>query len=386
MADVVVIGAGLAGLICAQQLKQMGYQVVIVEKSRGLGGRLATRRLQGTWADHGVRYLNCQGPLTTCLIQALLQRGVLQPWTDRLYRVTADQIADQGVAQVTGQGANPCPNLKPIESGQPYYTSTAGLTAVAKALAAGLDIRRGQRVQAIRPDQSWQLILETPEANALEPIIARSIVLAVPAPQALAILAPLIQQGLSTELLQDLGSVEFDPCLSVIATYPTARYLDLEQVPWQGVAFPAVSELAWLSLEHTKQPNSQVPVAVLQSTATFAHQHLEAEDLKAIGQHLLDRAAVLLDWLNRPAEFQVHRWRYAFVSRPLQQLYLATPSPRPLVCCGDWCGGSQVENALESGLAAACQISQQLDNCLMPTPNWETHTLELMHQLVTSLA
>lgn len=37
MTDVAVIGAGMAGLVCAQQLKQAGYSVLVVEKSRGLG-------------------------------------------------------------------------------------------------------------------------------------------------------------------------------------------------------------------------------------------------------------------------------------------------------------------------------------------------------------
>jgi renalase len=41
------VGAGLAGLICAQKLQRAGYQVAVLEKSRGLGGRLATRRVDG---------------------------------------------------------------------------------------------------------------------------------------------------------------------------------------------------------------------------------------------------------------------------------------------------------------------------------------------------
>src|SRR6478672_4303562 len=47
--DVAVIGAGISGISCAQQLRQVGYRVVVVEKSRGLGGRMATRRVQDTW-------------------------------------------------------------------------------------------------------------------------------------------------------------------------------------------------------------------------------------------------------------------------------------------------------------------------------------------------
>lgn len=45
MTDIAVIGAGIAGLVCAQQLSQAGYSVLVVEKSYGLGERLATRHL-----------------------------------------------------------------------------------------------------------------------------------------------------------------------------------------------------------------------------------------------------------------------------------------------------------------------------------------------------
>ena len=57
MLDVAIIGAGVAGLTCAQQLHQAGYKVVVLEKSRGVGGRMATRRIEETYVDHGVRYL-----------------------------------------------------------------------------------------------------------------------------------------------------------------------------------------------------------------------------------------------------------------------------------------------------------------------------------------
>lgn len=85
MTDVAVIGAGIAGLVCAQQLTQAGYSVRIVEKSRGLGGRVATRRLYGTCADHGACYLKPKGELFGRLLELLHQRHVLEVWTDTVY-------------------------------------------------------------------------------------------------------------------------------------------------------------------------------------------------------------------------------------------------------------------------------------------------------------
>lgn len=84
MFDVAVIGAGMAGLVCAQQLRLAGYRVVVIEKSRGLGGRVATRRLYGTCADRGLRYLQAEGLLES-FIKILGDRQILQVWTDTVY-------------------------------------------------------------------------------------------------------------------------------------------------------------------------------------------------------------------------------------------------------------------------------------------------------------
>lgn len=369
MADVAVIGAGLSGLVCAQQLQRAGYQVVVIEKSRGLGGRLATRRLQDTCADHGVRYLNQQGQLSQSLIQTLKSQGIIQPWIKQILKV---QSIELGQAQIEA-------DLAPVET---YYTAAAGLTAVAKFLAADLNILRGQRVQALQvlPDQTWQLTLEASGVEPLPPLTAPSIVLAIPAPQALSLLQPSQELGLPDEFIPALQSVSFDPCLTAIATYAPEKLPELASLPWQAATFSNSADLAWVSLEHTKRLEAPFPVALVQSTAKFAETYLESADLKPAGQLLLDQAAALVPWLNRPTELQVHRWRYALVRHSLSQPCLSTHLPLPLVCSGDWCGGQQIENALESGLAAAYQISQLLERNLLPSLG-ATSFQELIQQL-----
>jgi predicted NAD/FAD-dependent oxidoreductase len=54
--DVAIIGAGIAGLCAALTLTQAGLKVVIVDKARGVGGRMATRRLGGAVIDHGAQF------------------------------------------------------------------------------------------------------------------------------------------------------------------------------------------------------------------------------------------------------------------------------------------------------------------------------------------
>ncbi|HEY9602243.1 MAG TPA: FAD-dependent oxidoreductase [Allocoleopsis sp.] len=346
--DVAIIGAGLAGLTCAQQLQQAGYSVVVVEKSRGVGGRVATRRLHDTRADHGLRYLESQGPLSQQLIEILDRRGIVQAWTDTIYELHSAE-----------SGNTPAPHASKLTR----YVASTGMTAVAKFLASGLEIWLGQRVNAIAPtaEQSWFLTLESGET-----LTAGAVVVAIPAPQALILLEPLAQTSIPAEFLDSLRSVEFSPCLSVMAGYPMATD-ELPLPDWKACTLPDDSDLAWIGLDSSKRLDAQIPVFVLQSTAEFAQPYLDAADLKPAGQYLLSRAAqLLIPWLDRPDWLQVHRWRYAFPSRPLNRAYLDAATPSPLVCCGDWCGGKAIESALNSGLAAASQINQQLKKRSLP--------------------
>ncbi|QSJ17412.1 NAD(P)/FAD-dependent oxidoreductase [Nostoc sp. UHCC 0702] len=347
MTDVAVIGAGMAGLVCAQQLNQAGYSVIVVEKSRGLGGRVATRRLHETWADHGACYLKPKGELLGNFVELLRDRHILEVWTDTVYQLK--------------------PNSELSQNSAPRYVAPAGMSAIAKFLAPGLDILQNQRVVAINqtPENSWRLTLE----SSFEELTAKALVLAIPAPQALMLLAPLGESVLGKEFLANLSSVEFYPCISAIAGYP----MTVRSLPhWKALNFVDDAVLGWIGFDSSKRPNPQQPVFVLQSSANFAQLHLESSDLQPVAQEMLQHAAdsLGLPWLATPEWLQVHRWRYAFPSRPWQEAVLSASTSLPLVCCGDWCGGNLVEGAMLSGLAASVEINNQLYQLLLPNMNF----------------
>jgi renalase len=329
MIDVAVIGAGVAGLTCAQQL-------------RGLGGRLATRRLPMTHADHGVRCLEVQGELTQALIQRLLAQGRLQRWADTCYEISR-----------TGR-------LTPLAQAHPRYATHDGLTSVAKFLGQNLVVWRQQRAVALAPtiDRTWAIEVESNDQPLL--FTAKVLVIAIPAPQALTLLAPLVEQGLPAELLAALRSVTFEPCITAIATYPATRFLDREKLSWQAAVCPDDPQLAWIAVDSSKQVQPHQPTVVIQSTASFAQAHLETIDLPSVGAQLIEQAAQRLPWLAVPDVLQVHRWRYARVARPLLQPLIHTPDPLPLLCGGDWCGGANLESALRSGMQCAAQAAGYL--------------------------
>jgi len=357
--DIAIVGAGIAGLTCAQQLQQAGYRVVVLEKSRGVGGRLATRRLPHDRADHGTCYLSPKGELFRELIAHLLEKDVVQVWTDTAYTLNRDRTLQASPDRI------------------PRYVAPDGMSAIAKYLATGLDIRLSQRVIGLEPtsDQTWNLTIEnTQPAAAASTLKASAVLVAIPAPQAVTLLEPLEKTIVSSELIQSLRSVEFDPCISVMAGYPEdclqqwqATYGDVKAI---AVQHP---DLGWIGLDSSKRRTSSQPIFVVQSTAAFANQFLDAADLSPVGQNLLQSAAEhLLPWLATPEWTQVHRWRYSFATRPLSDRYWSAETPTPLVCAGDWCGGMRVESALLSGLSAAGYLNQQMgDRSIATSRFWQ---------------
>lgn len=352
--DIAVVGAGLSGLVCTQRLHRAGHRVVVLEKSRGLGGRMATRRLPDTCADHGLRWLEAQGPQSQQLIRAMLGRG-LEPWAGTVYRWQPD-------------GFVPLPAT-------PRYVAADGITAVAKQLGTGLEIWRGERVAAIAATaQGWDLTLESLTGNR-QMLSAKALVMAIPAPQALDLLQPLTSV-LGSELLETLTAVQFNPCITAIACFSEAERGLFEALPWAAVQGSPEAPAAWISRENSKGRNPDCPALVVQSSPVFAAAHLDKADLMPVGMALLeDVKTCLLSGLPlsqvQPQILQVHRWRYATVRSPASKTCLSASQPAPLVLAGDWCSPDEnstpgVEQALKSGIAAADAVNAMLDSRPLP--------------------
>lgn len=301
--DVGIIGAGLAGLTCARHLRREGFTVSLFDKSRGIGGRLATRRIRTgdreIRVDHGLPFLTIQGKNTRFLIQNLLTENLIHAINDRFY---------------------PCPD---------------GMNSIAKFLARDLEIRREFPVTRITPtDDFWSI-----EGKEGETLTARAIVLAIPAPQAVALLRA---SNLST-FLPELGSIEYDPCITVIAGYADSQ------------AFTSVPA----DFRHIGAYEDR-SVFVLQSGANFAAKYLDSEDLEAVAGEIIARSG-----LPSPAWFQSHRWRYAVPRRGSGVACLQSIDPLPLVACGDWCLEGDPERAIETALTSGESSAREIQRFLI---------------------
>jgi phytoene dehydrogenase-like protein len=80
MADVIIVGGGLAGLVCAQDLTRSGVECLVLEASDGVGGRVRTDSVGGFLLDRGFQILLSAYPQVTQRLDLnALEMGHFEP-------------------------------------------------------------------------------------------------------------------------------------------------------------------------------------------------------------------------------------------------------------------------------------------------------------------
>jgi renalase len=292
-AEPIIVGAGVAGLSCARELAALGLRPRVLDKARGVGGRCATRRVDGQPVDHGSAFLHGSDPEFLLAVDAVGEiDGVtgLPGWPRR----------------VEGSGT-PCrpEAFRPLERRAAF---AEGLSVFAKHLARGLDIRLETRVASLRL-QEGSIVVEGGRGASIE---ARDVVVALPVEQTRELLAPVREGGRDLEAVTRLlGQVGTLPCLTVIAGYP----LSVPAPEWD-LALPGSSRVVHLiSHDSAKRPAPRCRVLVIQAHPHWSRVHLEA-DPSSWGAAMVEEAGRLLGpWAASPEWTQAHRWRYARVDR-----------------------------------------------------------------------
>ena len=330
-----VVGAGAAGVAAAYALRDAPVDVTILEKSRGVCGRAATRRRDGRRYDHGASHLPVADERVGRLVDALGTDGLVE--------------IDAPVWTVDGAGAVHETDVDPVRR----VAWASGMTQLAKRAvdAAGATVERETRVTALdRDERGWRLADDGGGGHGPFDVL----LLTPPAPQTASLLAA---TGWSSErairLREAVGSVEYDGARSVILGYD--RPLDRE---WFGLhAATDDQPLRWVGRESAKA--GHVPedeeILVVQMGDAWARDH-EGDD---VADRVAARVADLLDepWLADPAWTDDQRWRYARPVSPPPAAALDAGEADGLYLAGDWVvGEGRVDAALRSGLDVAARI------------------------------
>jgi len=323
-----IIGAGLAGLLAADRLQQHGWQVIVLEEARQVGGRLSTRQItlaggQVAVFDAGAQFFTVRHPRFRELVADWLAAGVVVEWS-------------RGFAAADGSYYN---------DGYPRYRGAAGMITLADHLAGPLDVRLDSRVLAARREQGrW-----TVEIDRKSALSAPALIMALPAAQALALLTNK-GSALPAAVESALAELTHDPCLALLVALdgPSA-------VPAPGGMWPGDETISWLA-DNQQKGISAWPAVTIHASPEFSREYFSADEV-TIGNQLIAAAAPYLG--SKVLSWRLERWQFSIPRVVHPGSCLQVPGKPPLLFAGDAFAGPRVEGAALSGLAAADALLTQ---------------------------
>jgi renalase len=321
-----IIGAGITGLACGQSLRSAGFAVTVLEKSRGVGGRIATRRVEdGASFDHGAQYFTVKHPDFRRAVEGWCASGSAAEWKARIVAL------DQGAT---------CELAEPIER----YVGVPGMNAIAKTLAEGIEVRTSVTVQGFeKAGNQWRMVDSSGAGHGPFDLIITT----APPVQSAALIG-----DRSPLLKSTITAVTVAPCWALLL-----QFAEPLETGFDG-AFVDSSPLSWVARNSSKPGRSAAECWVLHASDSWSRLHLE-ESPERIVELLLEAFWNATRLPAQSAKLAIaHRWRYALPQQTLTDRFLFDRYVG-LGACGDWCGGPRVEGAYLSGLAMARALIEQ---------------------------
>jgi renalase len=347
--DVVIVGAGIAGLTAAGELVANGRRVLVLEKSRGVGGRMATRRVGDATCDHGAQFFTVRGPAFGGMVAEAHEAGAVAKWCE-------------GFSQAASIGAT----VIPATDGHARWRGMGGMTDLPKRLAAQLPpdrcvLRTAVKVAAIGVADGRVRILLDPGPEAGEPttLHAAAAIVTSPVPQSLDLFAAggllVAEGGIAPDVHQQLATVTYDPSFALMLVLNRTSLVP----PPGGIQF-AGGPISWLA-DNQQKGISTVPALTVHASGAFSRQHFD-DPPEQVAAALVDLVRPWID--GDPATAIVgqslHRWKFATPTTIIPAPLVAAVASPPIVCCGDAFGGPKVEGAASSGLGAGRWVARVL--------------------------
>ena len=327
---VVVVGAGLAGLTAARMLHDV-HDVVVVDKGRGVGGRMATRRIGDATLDHGAQFFTTHTQEFASVVEAWEAAGIARPW----FR---GRVGPSGIDDADGAD-----DVSDVER-HTRFRGTDSMSSIAKWLAVGLDVRVSSPVTAVAHESNgngWVVSVGDSVQRA------DAVLLTAPVPQSLA----LLEAGgvvLADDDLTSLRAISYEPCIAMLAVMDAPTRL-----PEPGAVQPGGEPIGWMA-DNQRKGVSTAPAVTIHATAGFSREHWDSPDATVIDLLL---TAAALGSSPLVGSVQVHRWRFARPVHVHPARHLAAQGLASLLFAGDAFGGAKVEGAVLSGRSAGAALT-----------------------------
>lgn len=317
---VAIIGAGIAGLSCAQELQSYGITVDIFEKSQGPSGRMSTRRSEEWSADHGAQYFTARDPRFAQEVQRWIQASTATIWNPRLSVYQSKTWRESNSQEIR-------------------YVGTPNMNSPGKYLAKELSIQYETSISRLeRRSGKWHL-----QCNEIGdiPMLYDFAVLAIPAPQ-----ASVLIKDLDRRAAKVADTAQMKACWTMMAHLPNQLKTDFD------AAFINQEIISWICQNGSK-PMRQGNMWTIHGNPAWSQDSVDLS--KEDAQDRMVKCLTSLGFNCHDAEISMHRWRYA--SGGLENSIGSFTLPDiSLGLCGDWLNGGRVEGAWLSGMELAEEI------------------------------
>jgi predicted NAD/FAD-dependent oxidoreductase len=317
---IAIVGAGMSGISAARTLSGEDFDVQVFEKSRGFGGRMATRRASGFEFDHGAQYFTVRDSRFRKEVEEWVGAGVAAPWNGRVVAIEGSEVRMKSEDQTR-------------------YVGTPRMNSVVHHLASRIETSLQMRITEVsRKDRGWQLFSE-PAVNS---DYFDAIILTIPPSQALEILD-------GGDRLRETLEIPVHPCWAVMTAFRQPLGLPFD------AAFVNDSKISWTCRNSSKPDRDNKECWVIHGSPAWSAQYLEADPGWVANELLSEFLSQTGATAEETTWLKAHRWRYAQALEPLTDGYF-WDSEKGLGICGDWCNGSRVEGAFLSGKGVAERI------------------------------
>lgn len=328
MKKIAVIGAGLSGLVFADLLKDL-VEITIFEKSRGVGGRISTRRSGSYEFDHGAQYFTVRTKEFQNFIEPLMHYKIIDRWNARYVKFDGNKIIER----------------KDWKDHEPRYVGITGMNKIAKYLSAGIDVKLNTRITSIEHSIKWHLTDETGNTYGdFDWIISTA-----PSPQSCDILPK------DFKYYQEIKSLKMSPCIALMLGFSSHLNLDFD------AAHVTNSDLSWIAINNAKPGRSSNFTLMAHSSEDYAEKYID-DDKGFVMDHLISEASKIIGYDISRADYKnIHAWRYAnnYNNYQINQKHdVFLDANTKLAVCGDWCVGGRVEGAFESAYNLANKMKE----------------------------
>lgn len=321
---IAIIGAGLTGLSIAKQLQDSQATLTLFDKSRGVSGRLATRRAklrdQIIRFDHGTPFLTST---QAARIQTLFGEATK----------TADAFGGGLQAALTTAPSWP-PGIR---------VAPPGMNQVGKILGHEMTLHLNTTVVGLNRDPhtlGWRII----NAEGSAPESFDLVILTTPPRQAASILF-----NTQSTLVHALTALEPEGCWSLMMVLAQPLAIAAIENVQSAVIQRVISE-------HAKgRESTNYGVYTIQAERQWSQQHMDTAP-EDVTDKLLAELRRLGFNVENALHQQLHRWLYAGVRDPVGEAFIED-SAQKLICAGDWCLGNDIDSALDSADAVVQRVA-----------------------------